>query len=240
LLYGTILVDFVFTQLLKAITNMTNPTKLLHQNVPSLLIAHSDLLNAELIAMLSVKASFKVAGIVTDGNYLFDRLSQEQPEYLLIDTDLPNCGSYGFLKKISHNPISTKVIVYSNSDSSDYLKAFLSSPAIGFIQKGCGISEFTACLQKVFQGKRMVFSQIADFHTNLNAQQNQEQDQFDLTKLTERETEVWELLVKGKSEKEMAEILCLSTSTIRTHKNKISDKLSLKGKKKLSKFALSH
>jgi DNA-binding NarL/FixJ family response regulator len=210
--------------------------------IPTLLIALSDKLKAELIASLESKKLFKVVNIMTDGERLFENLETQKPDYLLIDTELPNGGGLGFLKKLDRIRPSTKVIVYSSSVNPDFLKVFLSSPALGFIQQGCGISEFTSCIKKVFEGKRMVFSQISDFvsNTSLALDENPDNDQYDLTKLTEREMDIWELLKEGKSEKEMAEILFLSTSTIRTHKNKISDKLNLKGKKKLSKVALSH
>jgi DNA-binding NarL/FixJ family response regulator len=210
--------------------------------IPTLLIALSDKLKAELIASLESKKLFKVVNIMTDGERLFENLETQKPDYLLIDTELPNGGGLGFLKKLDRIRPSTKVIVYSSSVNPDFLKVFLSSPALGFIQQGCGISEFTSCIKKVFEGKRMVFSQISDFvsNTSLALDENPDNDLYDLTKLTEREMDIWELLKEGKSEKEMAEILFLSTSTIRTHKNKISDKLNLKGKKKLSKVALSH
>jgi two-component system, NarL family, response regulator NreC len=57
--------------------------------------------------------------------------------------------------------------------------------------------------------------------------------------LTEREMDVWDLLLKSRSEKEIAEELCISTSTVRSHKNKISDKFEIKGKLKITKVATS-
>lgn len=61
-----------------------------------------------------------------------------------------------------------------------------------------------------------------------------------MSKLSDREMQVWELLVKAKTEKEIAETLSISTSTVRTHKNKISDKMNIKGKQRLTSFAIKN
>ena len=207
-----------------------------NQSIPTLIIAISDKLTAELIASLESKKLFKVVNILTDGESLFETLESQNPDYLLIDTELPNGGGFGFLKKLERIKPKTKVIVYSSIPNPDYLKVFLSSPALGFIQQGCGLKDFVASLKSVFEGKRIVFSQTSNFN---QPDERYKKIMYDLSSLTEREMDVWELLLLAKSEKEIAEELCISTSTVRTHKNKISEKLEIKGKKKIATVALS-
>lgn len=204
--------------------------------VPTILIALSDKLTAELIASLESKKLFKVVNILTDGESLFDVLETQNPDYLLIDTELPNSSGFGFLKKLERIRPKTKVIVYSINNNPDYLKVFLSSPALGFIQQGCGLKDFVTSIKSVFEGKRLVFSQMRSF-----SQPNEiyKKSMFDLTLLTEREMDVWELLMIAKSEKQIAEELCISTSTVRTHKNNISEKLEIKGKLRITQVATS-
>ncbi|MES2520742.1 MAG: response regulator transcription factor [Bacteroidota bacterium] len=206
-----------------------------NKTVPTLIIALSDKLKAELMASLEDRKLFKVINILIDGEQIFEILEIQKPDFLLIDTELPNAGGYGFLKKLSRIRPQTKVIIYSKLTTPDYLKVFLSSPASGFIQQGCGIDEFVTSLQSIFSGNRLIFSQI-------NEPQNKytgiKKSVYDLSTLTEREMDVWELLMEAKTEKEIAEILFIGTSTVRTHKNKIAEKLDIKGKKKLSTVAL--
>ena len=116
------------------------------------------------------------------------------------------------------------------------MKVFLSSPALGFIQQGCGLKDFVTSLRSVFEGKRLVFSQMRSFN---QPNEMYKKSIFDLTLLTEREMDVWELLMIAKSEKQIAEELCISTSTVRTHKNNISEKLEIKGKLKITQVAIS-
>jgi two-component system, NarL family, response regulator NreC len=206
------------------------------QYVPTLVIALSDKLKAELIATLESKKLFKVINILTDGETLFEVLESQNPDYLLIDTEFPKGGGFGFLKKLNRIRPKTKVIIYSSNNNPDYLKVFLSSPALGFIQEGCGMKDFISSLQTIFEGKRLIFSQMGNFRQNDN---QDKRPLYDLSPLTEREMDVWELLIRARTEKEIAEELCISTSTVRTHKNKISEKLNIKGKKKIATFALS-
>lgn len=206
------------------------------QSIPTLIIAMSDKLTAELIASLESKKLFKVVNILTDGESLFENLETFNPDYLLINTELPNCSSFGFLKKLDRIRPKTKVIIYSSNTNPDYLKVFLSSTASGFIQKGCGLKDFIAGLKSVFEGKQIVFSQTSKFN---QPDENYKKLMYYLSLLTKREMEVWELLVFAKTEKEIAEELCISTSTVRSHKNNISEKFEIKGKLKLTQVATS-
>lgn len=209
---------------------------------PTLMIALSDKLKAELIATLESKIPFQLVQILTDGDKLFDFLEIHQTDYLLIDNELPNTGAFGFLKKLSRLKAKTKVIVYGSSSNDYYLKAFLSSPAIGFIEKSCGIEDFISCLQKIFNGKRIIFTDVQDIQNDRATKEMLLKDSIysDMSKLSDREMQVWELLVKAKTEKESAETLAISTSTVRTHKNKISEKMNIKGKQRLSSFAIKN
>jgi DNA-binding NarL/FixJ family response regulator len=205
------------------------------QSVPTLMIAISDKPKAELIASLESKKLFKVVNILTDGESLFETLESQNPDYLLIDTELPNSGGFGFLKKLDRIKPKTKVIVYSSITNPDYLKVFLSSPAFGFIQQGCGLKDFVESLQSVFEGKRLVFFQMSNYS---QPNENYKKSVYDLSVLTEREKDVWDLLLEAKMEKQIAEILFISMSTVKTHKSSISKKLGLSKDRRLSTFAI--
>jgi DNA-binding NarL/FixJ family response regulator len=220
---------------------MNKPLPISKHIVPTIIIALSDKLKAELIATLESKKLFKVVNILTDGEKIFDILDSQKPDYLLIDNDLPNSGGFGFLRRLNRIKPITKVIIYSSSLNPDYLKVSVSSTAFGFIQQGCGISDFTLCLKAVFKGERMIFSHMNNFSNDHFSCKKKIVDKptFDLSILTNREMDIWELLEDGKSEKEIAENLVIDKGTVRKHKNNISGKLEIKGKMKLTTVAMS-
>ena len=213
---------------------------ILHEKncVPTLMIALADQLKAELISTLNSKVSFKTTTIITDGTSLFETLEKEQPDFLLVATDLPHFGSFGFLKKLKRIPIKTKVILYVSSPDSNLLKMFLSSPAAGFIQKGCGIAEFLSYMKDILNGQKMAFSKISDFYEpNSKEFEKVRHPKYDLSMLTEREIDIWSSLSDGKTVKQIAEALFISENTVKSHKTNITNKIGLEKKTRLSIIA---
>lgn len=219
---------------------MNNSLQSKQKGIPTIIIALSDKLKAELIATLESEHLFTVVNILTDGENIFEVLTMEKPDYLLIDNELPNSEGFGFLKKLARLKPKTKVIIYSKSTNPDYLKVSITSSISGFIQQGCGISEFTSCLKTIFDGEKVLYyrqSKYPDYQHNYPTRKKQEMA-YDLSILTKREMDIWELLQEGKKEKEIAELLFIDKTTVRKHKNNISGKLELKGKIKLTTVAL--
>lgn len=217
---------------------MTTLQLSLKKTIPTLLIAITDKLKAELIASLESKKIFKSVGIINDGENLFKILESQKPDFLLIDTELPNNAKYGFFKKLDYNKPETKVIIYSTETNPDYLRIFLSSPALGYIQQGCGITEFIDALSKIFGGEKTVLYHETQLKQDNSFQRktNSKKVVYNLSLLTERQKDIWELLLESKSEKEIADILFISLKTVKTHKSDISKRLGLKSILRLSKI----
>ena len=205
--------------------------------IPSLMLAFKDTFKAELITHLSEKVPFTnhiSPNIQTD---IFDFLEASPSDFLLIEDNYLTNGSLGFLKKLTRINPSTKVIIYAQVIESDYLKVFQSSPAVGFIQKNCTVEIFVNCLKNIFLDKRIIFPGMNDFQkTNQSDRQNS--DKIDPSDFTEREMEVWVLLKRGKSQIQMATILSIEVSSIKTHINNMSKKLQLPQGSRLSKLAI--
>jgi DNA-binding NarL/FixJ family response regulator len=210
--------------------------------LPTLTIALSDKLKAELIILLESKKMFKVKKVLASNSNVFEDIETLESDYLLIDTDFPCEGGFGFLKKLSRIKPRTKVILYSNSTNPDLLKIFLNSPAQGFIQKGCSLKEFIDHLKAIFEGRRIVYSKIESSNERIQFKEDCKSNEitYDLSVLTERELDVWELLSEAKMEKQIAESLYISLNTVKTHKSNISKKLGIKNDRRLSTFVMQN
>ena len=205
----------------------------LNNSQPKVLIAFSNPLIASLFKYISADVSFEVIETLTDGSNLFERLLQLKPDYLVIDSDLRQCSGIGFLKKIKRIDMETKVIVYSNTISENYLKCFISSPAIAYIQNGCDEEELKKCMRSALGGNRVIHA-LTSF-TDMVTKNTTKQYDFDV--LTEREKEIWELILQAQTEREIANNLSVSVYTIKTHKSNISKKLGIKNKTRLTRLA---
>lgn len=211
---------------------------------PTLMIASNNLLMAELIQKVTNEVNLKVTSIVTDGSKLLEKVLVNSPNYLLIDTDLNDYEGTEIFKKIDKFPILTKVIIYSFSPEASYLKCFLSSSAIAYIQNGCSLSDFQSCIKNILNGKRVIFSNIESDakkeRSGINKVTKNDTFQYDFSLLTEREKSIWNLITQEMTEREIADELIISINTVRTHKSNISKKIGIKNKKRLTRVAASN
>lgn len=206
---------------------------------PTLMIASSNLLMAELIKTINDEIPFEVTCIITEGTQLFEKIVEVHPDYLLVDSELENCNGLGFFKKLERIKINAKVIVYSFSKNPAYIKCFLSSKANAYIQNGCSLSEFKACLNNISEGKRVIFSNINQNDAIAHQHSIQDSPLYNLNLLTEREKVIWKLLAQEMTEREIADKLIISINTVKTHKNNISEKIGIKNKKRLTRVVNS-
>lgn len=201
-------------------------------NKPTILIAFAEYLSAEFISTLSQELNFVVVSIITEGTTLLEMIESQRPDYLLLDTSLNKVPTIGILKRFERLKIETKIIFYSTSPDPIFLEFLNLSRSCGLIKKGCSINELKMCLKSILEGKKVIYT-VSDFEKPNG--KTQKKSNFDYTKLTERELEIYEMLTIGKTEKEMSLELKISPNTIKVHKGNIYRKLDLKGKTKTIK-----
>jgi DNA-binding NarL/FixJ family response regulator len=201
----------------------------------TLAIALTERLEAEFISTLSSKLHFSHSVILFDGENLIEELSHQPPDFLLLDPNLPNLGCMGFLKKIQRINLPTNVILYDKTPNPNLLRMCLSIPQVMFIQKGCGIDDFQSLLAKAISGNKIIYV-LNERNPKKVIQESS--PTWDILSLTEREIEVLSLLRQGLIVRKIAEQLCISESTVNTHKTNISRKFGLSKADRLSLLAI--
>ena len=179
-------------------------------------------------AVLERDPSLEVIGESSDGREAV-RLSESlQPDLVIMDISMPHLNGIEASKQILRaNPL-TRVIILSMHSDETYLIRSLSAGVKGYLLKESAEVDLVRAVQAVMQGKPFfspaVTSALLDDYMRHMQQKNIE-DSYDL--LTEREKELLQLLAEGKSNKEAATILSVSTNTVETHRNNLMQKLSL-------------
>jgi two-component system, NarL family, invasion response regulator UvrY len=208
------------------------------QAVPTLLIAFKDTFKAQLIKYLADEIPFKYQIVTESEMDIFDFIEQNSPDYLLIEDNFLNVGAIGFLKKLNYKKPSAKAIIHAEKMNADYLKIFLSSPAVGFIKKDCTLEEFTNCLKNIFQGQRIIFYDMKDLQKS-NSALKHNLNQLDPSEFTDRQMEIWRLMKEAKTGNQIAQELNITIDTVKTHKNDMSKKLNLSSGTRLSILAIA-
>lgn len=171
---------------------------------------------------------FEVVGEASDGREA-NRMAEElAPDVVIMDIAMPNLnGIEAAAQMVKRNP-GTKVIILSMYSDESYLTRALTAGVKGYLLKESADVDLCRAVQAVAQGKVFFSPAIAntlleDYMRQL--QQRGLQDTYDL--LTDREKEVLQLLAEGKSNKEVASTLELSTYTVETHRTRLMQKLNL-------------
>jgi DNA-binding NarL/FixJ family response regulator len=178
--------------------------------------------------LLERQPGMEVVGEACDGREAV-RLCQElSPNVVIMDVAMPLLnGIDATAQAVRHNSKLGIIILSMHADES-YLVRALSAGAKGYLLKDSAEVDLVRAVQVVAQGRPFFSPQIAqslleDYVKTL--QQRGLQDSYDL--LTDREREVLQLLAEGKSNKEVASILDLSTYTVETHRTTLMHKLNL-------------
>jgi two-component system, NarL family, response regulator NreC len=178
--------------------------------------------------LLERQPGMEVVGEASEGREAV-RLCQElSPEVVIMDVAMPQLNGIDATGQIVKNNPGTGIVILSMHADESYLVRALSAGAKGYLLKDSAEMDIVRAVQVVAQGRPFFSPQIAQALLNdyvKTLQQRGMQDSYEL--LTDREKEVLQLLAEGKSNKEVATILDLSTYTVETHRTNLMHKLNL-------------
>lgn len=177
---------------------------------------------------LERSADLEVVGEASDGREAARMAEELVPDIVIMDIGMPNLnGIQATTQIVKKNPKIGVIILSMHSDET-YITRALSAGAKGYLLKDNAEVDLLRAVQVVAQGKPFFSPAIANTLLEDYMRQMQQrgiEDSYDL--LTEREKEILQLLAEGKSNKEIATDLTLSTNTVETHRTHIMQKLNL-------------
>ena len=188
---------------------------------------------------LEQSPDFQVVGEAADGREAVRMTEELKPDVVLMDIAMPNLNGIQATAQIVKRSPRTAVIILSMHSDESYLIRTLAAGAKGYLLKDTAEVDLYRAVQVVAQGKSFFSPAIAntlleDYMRQL--QQRGLQDSYDL--LTDREKEIFQLLAEGKSNKEVATTLNLSTSTVETHRTRLMQKLDLHSSAEIVLYAV--
>jgi DNA-binding NarL/FixJ family response regulator len=182
------------------------------------------------------------AGHAREGFRLVDQLS---PDVVVVDLVLPGMGGLATIKEILRRRAQVAVLAVSSACYERDVLDALSAGAGGFVAKTDPPEAFVEGLRAVGRGLRFLgpcargLALPAGGPTN-GTRAGTRPDPDVLTGLSPREREVFDLIVKGFKNREMARELCISIKTVETHRLHINRKLACSNSLDLLRFALAN
>jgi len=160
-------------------------------------------------------------------------LKTETYDYIFLDIQLGEYNGFDILKELKSNGFGGKVIMLSGNISSYTLNKAIQEGANGFVGKDADMDELAEALEVVEEGEFYVGRTLGKIARELLTQRKK-------SALSDRETELVQMIAQGLSYKEIGEKLFISARTVEAHRNNILEKLNLKTVTELIHFALKN
>ena len=191
-------------------------------------------------SLLELVSDIEVVGEAENGREALDRVKELTPDVVLMDMAMPIMNGLEATRRIHREFPDTKILALTQYDDSEYVIPIIEAGARGFITKMAAFSELAQAIQAVYKGESYLSPSAAAVlvqdHQVRNASGGGEVDPYD--RLTDREREVLKLVAEGKTTREIAGMLFVSPKTVESYKTSMMNKLNIRGKTELIKFAV--
>jgi DNA-binding NarL/FixJ family response regulator len=173
-----------------------------------------------------------------DGRSAVRVAKEMQPEVVVMDVVLPDLNGIEATRKIVDQVPGVRVVALSMYSDKRFVGEMLRAGAHGYLLKDCAFEELARAIRTVAGGQSYLGSGVADVVVEDYVQHVGDEDKSAFSVLTPREREVLQLLAEGRSTKEIASELCVSTKTIETHRQQTMKKLGMSSVAELTKYAI--
>lgn len=202
---------------------------------PRILIADDHVLVAEALKNL-LTTDFEVVGTVHDGRSLIDVAQTLLPDVILVDIGMPLLNGLDAVVRIKRRMPDVKVIYVTINHDPDLIAESLRRGANGYLLKSAATSELAAAIQCALRGECYVSPALGVLPGRSSCRIAEADSVRD--NLTDRQLEVFQLLAEGRSMKEVAGVLKLTTRTVAFHKYRLMESLNLGNDAEVVQLAL--
>ncbi|UCD00041.1 MAG: response regulator transcription factor [Phycisphaerales bacterium] len=182
---------------------------------------------------------YEIVGTVENGRELLEQVKSLHPDVIVVDVGMPLLNGIDAVTQIKKSGSETKVVFLTMHQDAMYAKEAFEAGALGFVLKHSAPSELKTAIEEALKGNTFISPAIAQELMHLY-RGDAEVKAGAFGSLTLRQREVMQLLAEGKSAKEIAKILYISTRTVEFHKYNMMEQLGIKTSAELVHFAIKH
>jgi DNA-binding NarL/FixJ family response regulator len=187
--------------------------------------------------IIDAQPDLKVVGEVGDGAAAVDRVLKGGIDLVILDVSMPRMTGLQAARELQRRGSTTAVLMLSMHDNEQYFFEALKLGAVGYVHKSVADRDLITACRSALRGEPFLYpgavaTLIRDYLArgkNLDG---------DTTLLTPREEEVLKLIAEGNSGKEIADLLVLSPKTVERHRANLLEKLGMKDRLELTRYAI--
>jgi DNA-binding NarL/FixJ family response regulator len=201
----------------------------MEKKITVLLVDDHSLVRRGFRRMLEDEADMEVVGEAGNGEDSIKLAKELHPQVVVMDCALPGMNGLQATRQIIEDSPNTAVLMLSMHTESTWVRQAIEAGAKGYVLKNAMDLELGAAIRKVAAGET-VFDPTVEQRSVLKGERN--------AALTQRELEVLQMIVDGKSNKEIAAVLELSANTVAVHRANIMNSLGIHKTAELVVYAI--
>ncbi len=197
-------------------------------------------LRAGLRMLIGAQPDMEVVGEAADGDAAVRKALETRPDVALMDITMPGSGGIKAIERIREECPKTRVLVLTMHDVPAYLRSALAAGASGYVVKSAADSELLSAIRSVHRGRTVLDPALAAtvVQSALGKRAVGSQAGGPVNPLSPREREVLDLVAQGYTNQQAADRLGLSIKTVETYRTRLVEKLGLRSRADLVRYAL--
>ena len=188
--------------------------------------------------MLEKEPGITVVGEAEEGRTALRLARELLPDVIIMDVGMPDLNGIEATRQVVAEFPEIKVIALSMHNDRRFVLNMLKAGARGYLLKDCASQHLIKAIRLVSANKTYISHEIADLVVKDYLATTSPVEGSSAELLTSREIEVLQLIVEGKTNSKIAEILKVSIKTVESHRHTIMLKLDIKSIAELTKFAI--
>ncbi len=187
--------------------------------------------------VLSAASDLSIVGEAQNGHEVLQRVRELEFDVLLLDMSMPGKSGIELIKQVRAEKPKLRVLVLSMHQEQQYAVRAIKAGASGYLTKESASAQLVSAIRKVAGGGAFITEAVAE---QLALGAMPQADGPPHSALSDREFQVFRLLVSGKAVSNIADELNLSVKTVSTHKARIMQKMNMSNPTELIRYALQH
>jgi DNA-binding NarL/FixJ family response regulator len=197
------------------------------------------ILREGLVALLNRSGDCQVVGQAADGMAALELVLKTEPDVVVLDISMPRLNGIEVVRRLSKELESTRILVLTMHTEEEYVLHVVRAGAAGFLLKDSATEELLGAVRALASG-RGYFGSHASRVLAEQFQRPQTRIEDPYRDLTDRERQVFHLIVEGLTTKEIARQLDISAKTAENHRFRVLDKLGVRNTAELIRYAVKH
>jgi len=193
-----------------------------------------------LVGILKASAEVEVVAEASDGNEAVERALKTKPDVAVLDVSMPRLSGIEAARRIHEALPATRLLVLTMHDDEEYILKMVRAGASGYLLKDGAASELLAGIRALKAGKTFFGPHAAKALADAFTRDSPTEPADPYERLTDREREVFQLVVEGKTNPEIGETLFISPKTVDNHRTRLMEKLGLHSTAELVRYAARH